>query len=712
MSPTGGIVFRKTGGPPPTPGDTLVFPDDFTNLGAYAVPDGGGDDYAYGFYLRREPTDGNQVHLGTAGFIPKALWSGTQTVKLQMRGSAIKLFVDNVEVASVVDTDITAAGKSGVYGYLVSYSLDNFLATNAGGGTIASDAFIDANGTLLSAHGTHWHLHPSYTDTLQIQSNTVQYTSGGTGNAVYYNDQSPANADYDVELPLTLIGSNGAAGVVGRVNTLTNTMYYGYYYYPLASWVIGKIVNGGYFNLAIAPSPSGAVGIAANVYEWRDITPTLPADPTNPSSYSFAPIVKVWGNIYGPAPSKRQMLYGGQQIDYSNGNAWTQPFASLFWDPIDSLLYWTFAETYSSDTGTWYLGYSELNYSTGESIAHGSWTTDAIQFKGGLTGFCNIPASFITAAGLGTKRLGVIGSPAASVHAAGDISVGPSVTAFIPPTSSAELTSLASKRIAGYPWAFSPTPGYNRALRPASIPWYQGPGSAIVAPYSNWSDSYWWEYDVSNAGVWIHGSVKSGFITLQSFVKGQVTYLHASNMPQMTVSAISIMSEADMLACATGAVSISDIQPTTSLLDFAVLDPADYTSTKLCDISTVTSVNGDSRTIGAVVTTAVPHGLGAPGATGVIGVIGTSAAEYNDNWDFIVINSTQIRISNPSLDVFTFYGNTATGGALWFVGYGLYPGMGIRILGLAYDEVDKKMYLGFIHKSGIVMVNVWQVNVD
>lgn len=79
---------------------------------------------------------GTATGLGTA-FAYTMTTGETKTLKLQMRGSTIKMFVDGVERISVTDTAITAAGKPGVYtynGHEGNYGLDNFTATDATGG--------------------------------------------------------------------------------------------------------------------------------------------------------------------------------------------------------------------------------------------------------------------------------------------------------------------------------------------------------------------------------------------------------------------------------------------------------------------------------------------------------------------------------------------------------------------------------------------------
>ncbi len=65
----------------------------------------------------------------------------TYRLKLQMRGTTLKLFVDGVERCSATDSDFSAAGRAGLVGldgFESSYSIgphfDNFAATDAASG--------------------------------------------------------------------------------------------------------------------------------------------------------------------------------------------------------------------------------------------------------------------------------------------------------------------------------------------------------------------------------------------------------------------------------------------------------------------------------------------------------------------------------------------------------------------------------------------------
>lgn len=72
------------------------------------------------------------------------------TIKLEMRGTTIKGYVDGVERASVTNSTITAAGKAGVWvegntGNTAGLHLDNFVATDTSGGAIPQFARPDAD---------------------------------------------------------------------------------------------------------------------------------------------------------------------------------------------------------------------------------------------------------------------------------------------------------------------------------------------------------------------------------------------------------------------------------------------------------------------------------------------------------------------------------------------------------------------------------------
>lgn len=72
---------------------------------------------------------GSQVDLGT--YAVAATADTDYDVKLEMRGSAIKVYIDGVERISVTDSAVTAAGTAGVEIYSTGITLDSFVAVDA-----------------------------------------------------------------------------------------------------------------------------------------------------------------------------------------------------------------------------------------------------------------------------------------------------------------------------------------------------------------------------------------------------------------------------------------------------------------------------------------------------------------------------------------------------------------------------------------------------
>ncbi len=717
-------------------GDTTVTltQDDLNYLGSYIIPtpsvgavNGTG---GVGLALRYESSDTtNPVHLMATSYATSTTITGTHRIKLKMRGTLIELYADTGSgygvnpVCSVVDGDVTAAGKACTV-FSTNYAIDSFVATNAAGGAFATDTFTAANGTTLtgrtlSGGGGTWSRHPStVTSSAEVQGNAAQLVAGNTDAVVYVASNSPTNADYDVEANL-IFQTYGFAGLAGRYDPVANTGYSCGYFTngsgpgSLSCWVISKAVAGVATELARAVS--GGTGYMANLFEWRDATPTNPASPTLSSSYGYATMMREYGNIFGPGYSTRTDWrnvpgLGLWYYDLSDGQAGTLRSGSIGYDSTNDHLYWSFTETYSNDDSVHGFGYSALDYATGGSTAYGPWRIDVAWHKAVTGGFVELPDDFIAAASLGTQRMAAVGSRPGSLAASGHQSVGPALTSFTPPVGVTPRTDIAGTRLVGY----SPASTVPPPLKP-NVVWFQGTGSADVIPYSAFDSTHWWLYDSTFGGVFIQGATKSGYLTVQRLAKGQATYLYASNTVEMLVNALSIVAVDDMVDVALGSRTPQSLQPDTNEWTWPVMDPTDYQSVHYASIATVTSVYGNYRSgqnhvpgqANAIVTTTAPHGFT---VDGYVAVEGVSSRQYNDNWVFTVIDSTHLGIFNPSLDSYIWDGTTGTGGELRSVGHGDSSYNGIFIWGLAYDPATQKLYLGYRHKDGTPMVSVWYVD--
>lgn len=111
----------------------------------------------------------------------------TIAVKLEMIGSAIKVFSDGLEKISVTDTAITAAGKAGVRSFssatpsdTVGVHLDNFSADDVGGGVSFSSATTDGADVLASNVSVSVALSSATTDGADVLAGAVSPVVGTT----------------------------------------------------------------------------------------------------------------------------------------------------------------------------------------------------------------------------------------------------------------------------------------------------------------------------------------------------------------------------------------------------------------------------------------------------------------------------------------------------------------------------------------------------
>lgn len=114
---------------------------------------------------------------------------------------------------------------------------------------ISADSF--SNGTTGAAittrtgeTGATWAHQAGTTTEVLTADKRVRHLAAGY--SVDYTTATPANANYSVEADITVLSlvANDAAGVVGRLNTVTNSYYFARWESFDNSWDIGKVSNG------------------------------------------------------------------------------------------------------------------------------------------------------------------------------------------------------------------------------------------------------------------------------------------------------------------------------------------------------------------------------------------------------------------------------------------------------------------------------------
>lgn len=130
---------------------------------------------------------------------------------------------------------------------------------------ISSDSFTGTSGTLLTSRagelGASWTYHSGSANTEQISSENRVFRLG-PGYSINYVSGVPASPDYavgaDLYVKSNLVG--GMAGVVGRLDTTTQTFYMARWEQATTNWNLVKSVNGTRTQLKSSGQPALTVG--------------------------------------------------------------------------------------------------------------------------------------------------------------------------------------------------------------------------------------------------------------------------------------------------------------------------------------------------------------------------------------------------------------------------------------------------------------------
>ncbi|HEX7132807.1 MAG TPA: LamG-like jellyroll fold domain-containing protein, partial [Iamia sp.] len=163
--------------------------------------------------------------------------------------------------AEVKVTQPYATAVSGTTGLLSYWRLGETTST-----TVSSDSFTGTAGALLTSRagevGATWAFQGGSANTEQL-SDAGRARRNGTGYAVTYTTATPPSADYSVEADLhvrsNLVGDR--VGLVGRLNTATNSYYMARWEPEDTSWNLMEVTNGSPAYLQfVASQPALVVG--------------------------------------------------------------------------------------------------------------------------------------------------------------------------------------------------------------------------------------------------------------------------------------------------------------------------------------------------------------------------------------------------------------------------------------------------------------------
>jgi hypothetical protein len=352
--------------------------------------------------------------------------------------------------------------------------------------------------------------------------------------------------------------------------------------------------------------------------------------------------------------------------------------------------------------------YATLNYGAATATPHGPWKPGgAWDFKSCHSGMLAIPASFVTAQGMGSKRLAVMGSAPSSIIADYDVSIGPALTAVVAPTTETEGDTVSAQKLMGYaPMNSSPGAGRDRATRPGGLSFTPSP----VNPFDSWSGSKWNWLDTVLGGTWIHGTSKSAWVSITKLSIGLANYVGSDLLSESLYVVLNFVSEADLAQVQSGAKQPYEIQPSTERLTWAAYDSAGETATTIATISSISASAAEFWSDGATFTVDTTASI--PSVGSAVSVSGTSsAADYHHIWRVIsVVDGTHVKLGDPNGTSTHWSGTSATGGVIKLP-KGKWPDAGgINVQGVAWNPLTCKFYVLYTHPSNTVQMARWTVN--
>jgi hypothetical protein len=264
--------------------------------------------------------------------------------------------------------------------------------------------------------------------------------------------------------------------------------------------------------------------------------------------YPLAPQTRAWGAVGRTKSYTTQDGVGSGTI------------YGLYWDPIDSRLYWSYASVYNAmDGNDPSVGFSTLDDSTGTFSDAGAWRFTGRGCKATSGGVTPIPTWFANKYCPG-RRLGAgFGTGYLSIYGVGPVHMGPALCAFTPPNPQtlADRATLSYTNLLGYPYNGTPYTTPDRCHRDTDYTnEYDRWNPKNGVGYWNWGDWVW------QGGVWIDTPTKSGLVFFPTMSNGRTYYANSTQNAERSSHSWVVFDPADLGLVATGAKQQWQIQPT------------------------------------------------------------------------------------------------------------------------------------------------------
>jgi len=286
--------------------------------------------------------------------------------------------------------------------------------------------------------------------------------------------------------------------------------------------------------------------VKGNLYEVR-----LPDTLASSGPWPLAQTVRYWGDPSGD----QKRLDPGPKGETRNGSS----VFGLFWDETDKRLYWSYGDGYNTvSSADPSLGYSTLEEATGKVNPAGAWRFPEVGCKASMGGVLEIPAWFADKYCAG-QRLGAGFGGYFSIATVGPISMGPSLTAFAPPSTLSRNggAPLEHTPLLGYPFNATPYTAPTRAERDADYhtefdAWNPRAGTG----YWSWSDWLW------QGAVWVDTPTRHGLLYFPTLGNGRTWHETSTLHAERSTHAWFVYDPADLARVAQGQLERWQIQAT------------------------------------------------------------------------------------------------------------------------------------------------------
>ena len=159
------------------------------------------------------------------------LWSSDNPTFTISGGTGASIGSTTVNSNTSATATVTYGSANGILTVTDPSTLSTYDIYVANSGNFVEDSFTGTAGTVITGRtgevGATWAAHANWS-ALAVLSNALRVRGDGSNNVMYASG-TPSSADYEVQADMYIASHTGAAGIMGRVNTSSNSWYWARY---------------------------------------------------------------------------------------------------------------------------------------------------------------------------------------------------------------------------------------------------------------------------------------------------------------------------------------------------------------------------------------------------------------------------------------------------------------------------------------------------